>query len=370
MAQGIFISYRRSTGSTMAQMIQDRLWLEKKIRCFLDVESLNAGDFRKHIAEEMDKSDILLLVLTRDALDRCSEPNDVMRWEIELALERKLTVIPVTSEDFVWPAALPAGLESIKDFNAIPYIHAYADSFFKKLYSFIEMVRTKELARKKRLLILGGAAAVLLIVVLCVSLWGKNRNAAPGAGPSSAPGEAIELQSSAPEQEAGSQTGVPAEPTPELSGDQILPESFLREMEALAEKRLAGLLIENGMLEFSSNDGHTRDVNVRSISLGTMELQKDALFFETGGTSAFLLYYRGSVHIDEEWGGEYPDAVVVFKLDSFPGKFFSAQGDGTISYENKDFAVLKLFESKDEYLRQVHGDYQYVDHAFYEIELP
>lgn len=154
------------------------------------------------------------------------------------------------------------------------------------------------------------------------------------------------------------------------AGDQILPEAFLREMEALAEKRLAGLLVENAFLEFGTNDGSTRDVNTRSIRLGDMELQPDALYFETGGTAAFYLYYQGSVSISEDWAGEYPDAVVAFKLDSFPKKFYSAKQGGDIHYETSDVGVFMIVESKDEYLRRIHGGYQYVDHEFYELVLP
>ena len=64
MSRGIFISYRRDTGSTMARMIYDRLRLEKQYDCFLDVEKLNAGNFREHISSEMEKCDIFLLILS------------------------------------------------------------------------------------------------------------------------------------------------------------------------------------------------------------------------------------------------------------------------------------------------------------------
>ena len=56
--RGIFISYRRSTGSTLARMIYDRLRFEMKYQCFLDVKELDAGNFRKQIREKMDNCDI------------------------------------------------------------------------------------------------------------------------------------------------------------------------------------------------------------------------------------------------------------------------------------------------------------------------
>ena len=54
--QGIFISYRRDTGSMMSRMIYDRLRLEKGYHCFLDVQELQAGNFREKIKQKMLKN--------------------------------------------------------------------------------------------------------------------------------------------------------------------------------------------------------------------------------------------------------------------------------------------------------------------------
>ncbi len=153
MKRGIFISYRRDTGSTMARMIYDRLRLEKKYQCFLDVEKLNVGNFHENIIAELDNCRIFLLILTKNALDRCSNPSDVVRQEILTAEEKGLEIIPVTSEDFQWPDTMPEGLEMLGNYNAVQYVQIYSDNFFEKLYSFIENVfkedRAKEAANRK-----------------------------------------------------------------------------------------------------------------------------------------------------------------------------------------------------------------------------
>ena len=138
MKHNVFISYRRNTGSTMARMIYDRLRLEKHYGLFLDVEKLNAGNFRLNIEKEMAKCDIFLLVLSRDALTRCEDPFDNVRQEIFCASRLGLVIIPVTTEDFDWPERMPTGLEKLRDYNAIPYVQVYSDSFFERLYNFIE----------------------------------------------------------------------------------------------------------------------------------------------------------------------------------------------------------------------------------------
>ncbi len=49
----VFISYRRDTGSAMARMIFDKL-KQENYACFLDVDTLRAGDFHQRILAEID----------------------------------------------------------------------------------------------------------------------------------------------------------------------------------------------------------------------------------------------------------------------------------------------------------------------------
>ena len=120
----------------------------KNYECFLDVEKLNVGNFRENIAFEMEKCRIFLLILSRNALNRCANQEDNVRQEIEAAMERGLEIIPVTDEDFVWPETMPEGLERIKDLNAIPYVQVYSDQFFERLYSFIDNIWAEDRAKE------------------------------------------------------------------------------------------------------------------------------------------------------------------------------------------------------------------------------
>lgn len=143
MDKNIFISYRRDTGSMLARLVYDRITIQKRWHVFLDVEELAAGDFRKAIQEKMRSCDIFILILSKNSLDRCSDPQDNVRLEIETAKEQNLAFIPVTSEDFEWPQKMPEGLEYVKDCNAVPYIQVYSQSFFERLYEFIKDIRKK-----------------------------------------------------------------------------------------------------------------------------------------------------------------------------------------------------------------------------------
>lgn len=185
--RGIFISYRRDTGSSMARNIYDRLRLEKKYHCFLDIKELDAGNFKKQIREKMDDCDIFLLVLSKNALDRCSNPNDNVLQEILAAKEKKLSIIPVTSVDFVWPDHLPEKIKDIHDYNAIPDNQVLVDGFYERLYEFIEKDRDKRAGwigvlhsffRKlwKHRKYVGSGAAAALIIVAAVNILGTGKN--------------------------------------------------------------------------------------------------------------------------------------------------------------------------------------------------
>ena len=143
MDNNIFISYRRDTGSILARLVYDRITIQKRWHAFLDVEELAAGDFRRAIQEKMRSCDIFILILSKNSLDRCSDPQDNVRLEIETAREENLAFIPITSEDFEWPQKMPEGLEYVKDCNAVPYIQVYSQSFFERLYEFIKDIRKK-----------------------------------------------------------------------------------------------------------------------------------------------------------------------------------------------------------------------------------
>ena len=142
MVRGIFISYRRSTGSTMARMINDRLRFETKYAVYLDVDELHAGNFHEAIRNKIRSSSHFVLILSKNALDRCIDPDDLVRAEISMAMEYGLSIIPVTEEGFTWPENLPTELAPLKKLNAIPYIQVYSQAFFKRLYTFLEPEKT------------------------------------------------------------------------------------------------------------------------------------------------------------------------------------------------------------------------------------
>lgn len=125
----IIVSYRRSD-SAMAGRIFDRLVQHfGKTNLFIDIDNVPFGvDFRKHIDDALRASDLLIAIVGEKWLGpqaggklRIMNEADPVRVELETALKRDITVLPVLLDGTSMPdpAELP---ETIKDFayrNAI-----------------------------------------------------------------------------------------------------------------------------------------------------------------------------------------------------------------------------------------------------------
>src|SRR5512138_2905984 len=127
----IFISYRRQDSPSMTGRIYDKL--ESTFgsdKVFRDIDDIGAGqDFRAKIAQEIDKSDILLVIIgpkwesitNSQGNRRLDDPNDFVRLEVEEGLKNsKKIVIPVLVENAPMPRpeSLPQSLRELCYRNA------------------------------------------------------------------------------------------------------------------------------------------------------------------------------------------------------------------------------------------------------------
>ena len=94
MSYDIFISYRRNGGEHTAKIIKDTL-TEQGYSVFFDVESLRSGNFNTKLYSVIDECRDFIVILSPDALERCSDPSDWVRREVEYAIEKGKNVIPI-----------------------------------------------------------------------------------------------------------------------------------------------------------------------------------------------------------------------------------------------------------------------------------
>src|SRR6476660_9143229 len=124
----VFISYRR-TNAPWALAIYQNL-NNNGYDVFFDYEGIASGDFESVILGNIRSRAHFIVLLTPSALERCNEPGDWLRREMEIALETKRNVVPLMLEgfDFGSPAIanqLTGKLAALKKYNALDVPASY-----------------------------------------------------------------------------------------------------------------------------------------------------------------------------------------------------------------------------------------------------
>lgn len=124
----VFISYRRTNLHCALAIYQDLTTHGYDV--FFDYTGIAAGDFETAILGNIPSRAHFLVVLTPSALERCGEPNDWPRREVETALAAKRNIIPLMLEafDFSAPpivAQLTGKLEALRHYNGLRIPNEY-----------------------------------------------------------------------------------------------------------------------------------------------------------------------------------------------------------------------------------------------------
>lgn len=173
MGYDIFISYRRDGGEQSAKAIYDRL-RDNGYNVFLDVETLRSGAFNEKLYSVIEECSDVLVILSPQSLDRCTNNDDWVRLEISHALKCNKNVIPIMLRDFKFPEVLPQDIDALRYQNGIQASVEFFDAFLQKLYSFMKskpgIVRRFFNSLSWRMSLI----AVLCCLLLISGLWGGN----------------------------------------------------------------------------------------------------------------------------------------------------------------------------------------------------
>ncbi len=99
----VFISYRRSVSRHLARAIFLDL-REHDYDVFLDVNTIDNGEFDAIILNQIAARAHFVLVLSKGSLERCANSGDWLRREIEEALRLNRNVVPIIEEGFDFAA--------------------------------------------------------------------------------------------------------------------------------------------------------------------------------------------------------------------------------------------------------------------------
>jgi hypothetical protein len=125
------VNYRRGDTSGYAGRLYDALaGRSPDWQVFMDIDAIEPGaDFTEVIDRELDTCDIVIVMIGRQWLEitdakgrrRLDSPDDLVRLEIEAALQRNIRVIPALVQDAVMPGSeeLPASLSALARRHAL-----------------------------------------------------------------------------------------------------------------------------------------------------------------------------------------------------------------------------------------------------------
>jgi hypothetical protein len=124
----VFISYRRSDEPWALAVFLDLT--QHGYDVFVDYDGIASGNFETVIFENIRARAHFLVLLTPTALERCSDPNDWMRFEIEAAIDNKRNIVPLMLQGFDFDTPAIAGqltgkLEVLRKYNGLPIPKSY-----------------------------------------------------------------------------------------------------------------------------------------------------------------------------------------------------------------------------------------------------
>jgi len=132
----VFISYRRTNAPWAIAIYQDLT--HNGYDVFFDFEGIGPGDFESAILANIISRAHFLIVLTPSALERCDNPGDWLRREIETAIESKRNIVPLMLDGFDFGSPRVAGqltgtLASLSTYNGIGMNAEYFFAAMEKL---------------------------------------------------------------------------------------------------------------------------------------------------------------------------------------------------------------------------------------------
>ncbi len=132
----VFLSYRRTNFPWALAIFQDLRHHGYDV--FFDYSGIASGDFEQVIIGNIKARAHFLVLLTPSALERCGDPRDWLRREIETALATRRNVVPLMFEgfDFDKPriaGALTGRLALLKNYSGMNVSEEYFGAAMRKL---------------------------------------------------------------------------------------------------------------------------------------------------------------------------------------------------------------------------------------------
>jgi tetratricopeptide (TPR) repeat protein len=132
----VFLSYRRTNIPWALAIFQNLT--QNGYDVFFDYNGIASGDFERIILGNITARAHFLVLLTPSALERCGDPEDWLRREIETALESQRNIVPIMLESFDFAAPgianqLTGTLAGLRNYNGLRVPPDYFEAGMERL---------------------------------------------------------------------------------------------------------------------------------------------------------------------------------------------------------------------------------------------
>ena len=164
MGQLIFISYRRQRGYELAHLVNAEL-RSRGLRTFMDVEDSDPGQFWAQARAAIHRCRAFVLICTNGSFEPRSGDDWVLR-EVSEAMTLSRPIVPVFSQDFEPPPALPTSLAQAIEYNGVSMDTQFHVAAFDHLSQLVGGRKRSE--QRRRVAIFGSLVFLTVLASLVV----------------------------------------------------------------------------------------------------------------------------------------------------------------------------------------------------------
>ncbi len=162
--RSVFISYRRQSGYEFAHLVDVEL-RARGLRTFIDVADSDPGRFWAQAQAAIHSCCALVLICTNGSFENKPGDDWVLR-EVTEAMALNRPIVPVFSQDFKLPTALPPLLAQAIEYNGVSMDTQFHVAAFDHLSQLVGGRKRSE--QRRRVAILGSLATLTLLASLAL----------------------------------------------------------------------------------------------------------------------------------------------------------------------------------------------------------
>jgi hypothetical protein len=163
MRRLVFISYRRERGYALAHLVNTEL-RSRGLRTFIDVTESDPGQFWAQVEVAIRSCWAVVLICTNGSFQ--AKADDWVLREVSQAMELGRLIVPVFSQDWEPPGALPPPLAQALEYNGVSMDTQFHVAAFDHLSQLVGGRKRSE--QRRRVAMVGSLASLILLALIAL----------------------------------------------------------------------------------------------------------------------------------------------------------------------------------------------------------